>query len=125
MIKKMFTAAALLAFFLGSCYNDNREDLYPTPSQSNCDTTGITYTAVIEPLMRQSCAISACHDDATASLDIVLDNYEGVRTIAMNGKLMGSITHAGGFYPMPKDGNKLDDCTIAKIRSWVRDGAPE
>jgi len=111
---------------LAGCYNDSREDLYPTPSGgSGCDTANITYSGFIAPLMQQTCAISACHDNATASLDIVLDNYSGVREIALNGRMMGAITHTNGFYPMPKDGNQLDACTISKIRTWVNAGAPE
>lgn len=125
MIRKTLPAAALLAVMLGSCYNDNREDLYPAPPPGGCDTTGVTYSGFIAPLMQQSCAISTCHDNATASLDIVLDNYNGVREIAQNGRLTGSVTHSSGFYPMPKNGNKLDACTIDKIRAWVNAGAPE
>ena len=38
----------LLALTLTGCYNDSREDLYPIAS---CDTSDITYTGFIAPLM--------------------------------------------------------------------------
>ncbi len=118
------SASLLLTMYLGTgCYNDNREDLYP--ATDNCDSTNVSYSSFIAPLMNASCATSACHDAATASYAIILDNYAGVQQIALNGKLLGSITHSGGFYPMPQNMPKLDDCTIAKIRNWINAGAPE
>jgi hypothetical protein len=107
---------------LTGCYQDNREDLYPVVS---CDTAGITYSGFIAPLLNQSCAISTCHDNETAAQNMVLDNYAGIQEIAVNGKLVGSLTHAAGFYPMPKSANKFDDCTLLKIKKWVNDGALE
>jgi hypothetical protein len=55
---------------------------------------------------------------------MILDTYARVKTVADNGKLMGVITHANGFPQMPKGGNKLSDCNIAKIKKWVDAGAP-
>jgi hypothetical protein len=47
-----------------------------------------------------------------------------VYTLAFNGKLMGVISHAVGFKPMPNGGNKLPDCKIIQIRKWIEVGAP-
>jgi hypothetical protein len=40
-----------------------------------------------------------------------------------NGKLMGSITWASGFSPMPKNASKMPDCEIQKIQKWIDQGA--
>lgn len=126
MTKPFFFATLLSCaiVLLGTgCYNDNREDLYP--SIGSCDTITVSFSAFIAPLMNTTCATSACHDAATASFALILDNYTDIRQIALNGKLLGSVTHASGFYPMPKNAARLDDCTIAKIRAWINAGAPE
>jgi hypothetical protein len=38
--------------------------------------------------------------------------------------MYGAITHSAGFTPMPKDAAQLSACTIAKIKKWIDDGAP-
>jgi hypothetical protein len=43
--------------------------------------------------------------------------------VADNGKLVGAITHAAGFLPMPQSAPKLSDCNINKIKDWVNRGA--
>ncbi len=55
----------------------------------------------------------------------MLDNYAIVKAAAVNGLLLGVITHAPGFAQMPKDAAKLSDCNIAVIRKWINDGAPD
>ncbi len=125
-MKKMLLSTLTIALFAAgftSCYNDNREDLYP--AIQDCDTANVSYSAFIAPLMASSCATSGCHDAATASFAIILETYEDVKDVALNGKMLSSINHEGGSYPMPQDAPKLDDCTIAKVRSWINAGAPE
>jgi hypothetical protein len=38
--------------------------------------------------------------------------------------LQVAINHSAGYSPMPKGGNKLPACQIAKVRRWVAAGAP-
>lgn len=104
---------------LSSCYKDNAEDMYPS---ANCDLTAVTYSNSVKPVIAQSCAISGCHIDATAT-GIDLSTYEGVAGMATGGRLLPAIKHTGPS-PMPKGAAKLDDCTISKIEKWVNDGAP-
>lgn len=119
----LFTVAAGLTAFAG-CYKDNVEDMYPgTGSGSNCDTANVTFSAVVKPIIDSRCATAGCHNNATIS-GIDLSAYSGVAAIAASGKLVSAITHDGQTSFMPKGQSKLDDCTIAKITSWVNDGAP-
>lgn len=115
----MLTVVSLVAV---SCYRDNEEDLYPqVPGSSECDLTNVTYQSTIAPIMAASC--NSCHSGSAASGGIVTDTYEGLKIIALNGKLYGSVSHASGYSAMPKNGNKLSTCNIEKIKTWIDAGA--
>lgn len=85
-----------------------------------CDTTQFAFGAVVNPLMTTYCV--GCHNPSSPGGSILLNTYAGVQAIALNGKLMGTITHASGFSPMPK-GGKLSQCQITQINKWVVAGA--
>jgi len=114
---------ALLAVIMGlsACYYDKEEELYPPITQ--CDTSNVGYQATIVPLMKANC--NACHNSSAPSAGIATDNYQGVKTIALNGKLYGSIAHLSGYSAMPKGGNKLSECDIKRVKIWIDMGAPE
>ena len=124
-LKHTITIAALgLLGFLGAgCYNDNLEDLYPNTG-GNCQLDSVKFCTTIQPIINQSCAITGCHDAATAAFGFDLSTYAGVQIIANNGKLVATTTHAGGVSPMPKNSDKLSDCKLSQIQKWVADGAP-
>ncbi len=103
------------------CTKENAEDAYG-PAPVTCDTTNVTYSGVVQPIIAAKCATSGCHLGAGAS-GWDLSNYHGVLTSSEYGVLMPAINHTGPS-PMPKGQAKLDDCSIAKIQKWVNDGAP-
>ena len=78
------------------------------------------FSANVWPIMQVNCY--SCHSGATPGGGIQITGYSDVNTIAQNGKLMGSIIHAAGYFPMPKNG-KLTDCDIAIIKKWISNGA--
>ena len=121
LIKGLIPTAFVLTTF-SSCFTDNSESLYPAGTA--CNTDSVTYSAVVKPIFTQNCALSGCHNTASAMNGVILDTYTGAKAIADNGKLVGVITHAQGFTHMPKDRPKMDDCTIAQITKWVNNGAP-
>jgi hypothetical protein len=103
-----------------SCYYDKEEYLYP--SQGTCDTIGIiSYSSRVLPIIQGYCI--SCHSSSMASGGIVMGTYSNDKSLAINGKLMGSITHASGFVPMPQ-GGKLSNCNIALIKKWIDEGTP-
>ena len=114
---------AALSFTLLSCYNDNRQDLYPLPPPNSCDTTNITYTNTLKTIVGDHCAIAGCHAGPIPS-GWDFSNYNGLRAVANNGKLMDAINHTGPFQ-MPKGMPKLDPCTILKFQAWVNNNMPE
>ncbi|MBC3541047.1 hypothetical protein ACFSC6_02570 [Rufibacter sediminis] len=111
---------------LAACKDDKEEEITPNnpnnPQQQQCDTGSVTFSSTVSGIISTNCL--ACHSAAMAQGGMILDTYARVKTAADNGKLMGVITHAAGFSPMPKGGPKLSDCNIAKIKKWVDDGAP-
>jgi mono/diheme cytochrome c family protein len=65
-----------------------------------------------------------CHNPNSLGGSIDLSAYNGVKAVAINGRLMGSINHASGFVAMPQGGNKLQDCQIQQVEKWIQAGSP-
>lgn len=121
-MKCIFAILLISLTLLSSCYYDKEDVLYPLSGQS-CDTTVITYSQSIVPVLTSSCL--GCHSGANAAIGIRLDNYAGVKAMASNGMLVKVVTHAPGVSPMPKNGGMLSTCNITKIQKWVAAGAPQ
>lgn len=98
------------------------EDLQCDANPTGCDTINVTYSGFVSPLLTTNCV--GCHSGGAPSGGITLNTYEGVRTVAMNGRLYGAISHSAGYQPMPRGSAKLPQCTIDKINAWIHDGAP-
>lgn len=92
-----------------------------TKCNCSCDTTRFAYAANIRPMMDGYCV--GCHSAASPGGNIVLTTYNDVKSVALNNKLVGSVTHAIGYSPMPK-GGKLSECQIILIKKWAGAGAP-
>jgi len=103
--------------------NQGAQNLVCDDNLGPCDSTNVTYTAGVRPILLNKCV--GCHTSATPSNNNVnLSNYSGVATVAANGKLVGTVKHLQGFIAMPKNGPKLNDCEISKIVNWVSSGYP-
>ncbi|HTX88659.1 MAG TPA: c-type cytochrome domain-containing protein [Bacteroidales bacterium] len=87
-----------------------------------CDTSNVTYSGTINPILQQSCV--GCHSGTAPSGGIDLSTYNGVYAVATNGYLLSAVNWVPGFSPMPKNGNKLPACELTQIRIWVNAGAP-
>ncbi len=89
-----------------------------------CDSTNITYSATIKPIIQNSCY--GCHSTSNAPSSggsIILDSYANIKTYVDNGKLECTINYAG-CSPMPKGQVQLSPCKLTQIRKWVTAGAP-
>lgn len=91
--------------------------------QEVCDTTIVTFSKTIWPLLLNNCV--GCHrTDAP-----VFTTYTEVKALVVNGKLMCAVQQKNGCSAMPKgfDGNgkqlKLSDCNVRKIARWIYLGA--
>jgi hypothetical protein len=123
------TTPFLFALFLilsmySSCYYDNEEALYPNNTKP-CDTSNVTYSLSIAPIMATNCNV--CHNKTMLSGSVVTDNWFDLNKVALeldSTRLLNAVEWTG-FVQMPKGGNKLPDCDLAKIRIWVHAGAPD
>lgn len=87
---------------------------------TGCNTSNVTYTATIAPIMTTWC--NGCHSGTRPSAGIDLSLRSTVEAQARTGFLMGTITHASGFVSMPPGSQKMDDCSIAQIKAWIDTG---
>lgn len=115
--------ALLYTMLLTSCYYDNEEYLYP--ESAICDTENMSYANDVWPVINASC--KGCHSGASPGGGIKLENYSDVAASAAiqagnYGSLSGAINHASGNSPMPKNSDKLSDCSINKIDAWIEQG---
>ena len=89
---------------------------------ASCDTTVFGFSQAVLPILNNFC--KGCHNPASLGGGIDLSTYNAIKAVAVDGRLLGSITHAAGFMPMPKGGNKLDDCQVKQIEKWIQSGVP-
>jgi hypothetical protein len=115
----IYSAVFCLVVALSSgCYYDNEEYLYPTAGL--CDTANTTFSTV-NTILQNNCV--GCHSTGNAGGGYDLSNYTGVKVSADDGSLYATITWASGHSPMPKNGSKLDACSINKVKAWIDRGA--
>ena len=122
-----------LAFFwlalpglLAGCVYQNEEDLFPEPEpqeQNGCVTGEVSYALTVQPILQQKCY--TCHAISFHEAGVIMEGYANVKSQATSGRLLGAISHAPGFHPMPKNGAKLPDCDIVKIKKWIEAGAKD
>jgi hypothetical protein len=118
---QFFVTLVTILVFTISCYYDNEEALYPSLS-SSCDTTNVTFSGKIVPMMENSCL--SCHSNATAASagnNIRLENYADIK--AQTASVSGAIHQTGNLSPMPKNGGKLNACLLNQFDIWIRNGA--
>lgn len=88
---------------------------------SACDTAVYTFSGAVQPVINTYC--KGCHNPASMGGGIDLSTYAAIRTVALNGDLIGSIKHSPGFVAMPQGGNKLSECQIRQIEKWIQAGS--
>jgi len=112
----------LLILVATACSWENDETFYP--EAENCDTLDVSYSLDILPVLSNNCY--SCHSNANApdfGSGIALEDYADLSNFSSF--VVAAIKHMEGVPAMPKDADKLDDCTINMIEAWVNDGAPE
>jgi cytochrome c5 len=107
---------------LSACFYDKADVVYPTTALS-CDTTNVTYSNQIVSILNAQC--NYCHGAAANSMGggIYLNTYAALKPYVNNGSFINSILQNGKASAMPKNGAKMDNCSILKIQSWINKGA--
>lgn len=115
-------AVVAVSIWVG-CTNKKEVSETPTTPIVTCDTTNVRYSVEIVGILNANC--NSCHAaPASSGNGIVLNNYTSLKPWATNNTLYNVVNHTPGFSQMPKGGAKLASCDIAKIRTWIRNGAP-
>lgn len=112
----------VVAITFASCFYDKADVVYPL-SASTCDTTTVTYSNQIVSILNAQC--NYCHGAAANSIGggIYLNTYAALKPYVTNGSFLNSILQNGKASAMPKNGAKMDNCSILKIQSWINKGA--
>jgi len=86
-----------------------------------CDTSIYTYSEAIETIITNNC--KGCHSGTAPSGGVLITNYNEVKMIADDGRLVDVINGSNGRPLMPLSGS-LSDCQITQIEKWVDTGSP-
>lgn len=84
----------------------------------NCVISNMSFSKDVLPIFISNC--NGCHNAVAPSAGINLTTYAG--TIAVSARIIGSITHASGYAPMPTATITLSNCDISKISEWIKQG---
>ena len=130
-----FISAMTLLLMLGCAWHKSdtvKPATVTDTSPTGCDTIHVSYSQSIVPILQDNCY--SCHStaltDSTGGLN--LEKYTSLKQYLNyyyhNDSIYGSkfihiIKQTIGVIPMPPSG-KLSDCDIAKVNSWLNDGAP-
>lgn len=120
-MKKLLSAALIAAICIVwfSCQSKKEDIAYPTVAV--CDTSAVKFSTDVVPILQSACY--SCHSNANANSlggGIKLEGYTNILPYAQLGLLVNAITRSSNT--MPKGSAKLSDCSIGKIRTWVRNG---
>src|SRR5580704_10772459 len=119
---KILLAAAIAAVFLlnlPACSKDNGVEL----GARSCDTTNVSYSVQVVTILQDNCYV--CHKGPGASSGIDFSNYTAFKGWAASSPyVIGDITAAPGFTPMPYGLPQLSSCEINTILAWIHQGAP-
>lgn len=89
---------------------------------TNCDPTVFTFSKAIKPTIDNYC--SGCHNSGNTLGGYNFSNFTEIQGVALNGKLLGAVSHLSGYSAMPQGRAKLSDCKIEQISKWINAGAP-
>lgn len=121
-MKRLLVCLSVIGIVIISCSKSNEltESGNSNTGGTGCDTVNMKYTTDIKTIIQANCY--SCHGNGQAQGGVNLDTYSSVKQHADNGSLIGVITHAAGYPPMPQGAAKLSDCDINKIKAWIARG---
>jgi hypothetical protein len=125
---KKLLVIGLAALGCGGCYYDKYQEMYPTVASNACDTTTTpsTYSGNVQKIMSDNCATTGCHNTSTAAASLDLTQYNTVKTISLDGRMLRDIVWTStASHRMPKGGSQMSDCNIKQVLYWVNKGAPQ
>jgi len=122
MNRKFLWAALIfggIVVYASSCSKESADKL---AAATTCDTTDVSYSKQVLPILQDNCY--SCHGqgNTAGSGGIDLSTYTALKVYAQNGFLVGNVSHAPGYNPMPYGLPELPSCEINTITAWVNQG---
>jgi hypothetical protein len=95
-----------------------------TESPDSCGVKNVTYNKTIRPIFNQYCV--SCHGDQRMSKGYNFQEYQITTLWFKNDstQILNVIRHEKGL-SVPLGGDKLPECKIRQIETWVREGFKE
>ena|SRR6187431_2061972 len=115
MIKKCIVIVAVMgALFFSSCSYNKEQAI---PNGNTCGTIPATYSGEIKALFANNCALSGCHNLASASGGQVFENYTQVKNNIDRIRQRAIVERS-----MPATG-PLNAANYDKLKCWIDRGA--
>ena len=118
----LFFSTVIASLFIGSCSKEVVElpavDTTQVSTPFVCDSDTLSFSVDILPIFRNNCALAGCHNTATSSAGVVLENHGQIE-----GKKDRVVARAITAGTMPPSG-PLDQALLDKIQCWIDEGTP-
>lgn len=119
-MKKLITLFIMVAMVAIACSKSGSSTSTPTPGTGgttvNCTNIDSRFTAVVFPIIQNSCGAVGCHNSGSTNGPGALTNYDQIKAAATQIK---SSVESG---TMPKNGS-LTTAQKNAISCWVSSGA--
>jgi len=117
----------LLAITLGtSCTKDKAKEPLPpidTVLPIACDTSAVSFSQEILPLLKLNCTISGCHSNTNTTIP-KWENYSTLKTYIDNGSVSYWVFDNALMPPAyAPDSTVLSTCEINLLTAWINQGA--
>jgi hypothetical protein len=89
---------------------------------TTCDSSQFSFATNIWPIVQLHC--QGCHSGANPDGDVLLENYNQIKSLADDGRLMNVLHGANGSPLMPYNTLGLPQCYKDQFQHWVDAGAP-
>jgi hypothetical protein len=117
-MKKIVPILAVM-LFLAACEYQSIEELRPKETVDSCPSDSLTFQTDIEPIFRQNCNNSGCHNNGSFFGDFT--TYAGIKAkIDDNDKIRQRVIIEQN---MPASG-PISECEMKKLTAWLDAGAP-
>ncbi|MBI5914140.1 MAG: hypothetical protein HY842_02090 [Bacteroidetes bacterium] len=123
-VASLFLASTLL-LAIGCGKDDTNPDYAANADCSAIVTADNTYTNSIKTILDTNCALSGCHNAATATNGVNLSDYASAKQTFETKDVLCAVHHGSGCPPMPKGGAQLANNLINQIDCWVKNGYAE
>jgi mono/diheme cytochrome c family protein len=90
--------------------------------QADCNPADFSFATNIQPVVEGYCV--GCHGGSSPDGDLLLETYDQIKSIALDGRLMDALLGANGASIMPDNTTGLPDCNITNFQNWIDAGAP-